>query len=361
MGFVVMNMYISGMKMVKILIIGVMGVIVMGCNGDKTAAGRYAGHNVSSRAEIIKDGKAKTTTIETDIDGPWQLYAGITTDKIDFSRTVAKGDAAGRSEVDVTFMPRRYFQLITNDGKAIFAERRLPMEGGYNYRDMGGYRTANGRYVKWGLVFRTDDMHNLTQPDLDYLSSIPLRTVVDFRSEQEIAQGEDRLPASVTNHTTLSISPGNISDMSQMQSIDAAKMEEFMIGINRSFSDDPEVIAKYRDFFRLLQQPENLPLSFHCTAGKDRTGMAAALFLYSLGVPEDVIMQDYLLSNKYLTDKYSAIMEQYPAIRPALVVDKRYLQAGIDQIKTNFGSVEKFLTEQLEVDIPKMKKIYLYR
>ena len=337
-------------------------MVMGGCNnGPKVAAGRYSGRDVSGKAEILKDAQAKTTQIKVDANDWWQLYAGASDEAIDFSQAVAQGESGGTFDVSAPFSPRRYFQLTTPDGKAIFAERHLPMEGGHNYRDMGGYSTSDGHYVRWGKVFRTDDMHNLTDNDLAYLAALPLRTVVDFRSEQEIGQAPDKLPVSATTHSLLSISPGNLTDVSEVEMMDPQKMAGYMVDINRSFSTDPAIVERYREFFRLLQDESSLPLSFHCTAGKDRTGMGAALFLCTLGVPEDVIMQDYLLSNEYLASKYGRYMEEYPALRPLFTVDAAYLQAGLDQIKADHGTVQDYLKNVLGVDIPKMKKIYLYK
>lgn len=333
-----------------------------GCNGgQKTAAGRYSGRDFTGKAQILKDPQAQATQLRVDINGSWQLYAGVSDEAIDLTTPVAEGETGGTFDVAAPFSPRQYFQLVTPDGKAVLAERHLPLQGGHNYRDMGGYRTADGHYVRWGRVFRTDDMHNLTDADLAYLASIHLRTVVDFRSEQEIEQAPDKLPASAVTHAMLSVSPGNLTDMNDIQLMDATKMEGYMIDINRSFSTDPAIVERYREFFSLLQDEANLPLSFHCTAGKDRTGMAAALFLASLGVDESVIMQDYLLSNKYLASKYGKYTEEYPALRPLFTVDAAYLQAGLDRIKADHGSVEKYLRNVLGVDMALMKKLYLYK
>lgn len=337
-------------------------MVMAGCNdGPKLASGRYSGRDVSAKAGIVKDPQTQTTQVKIDINDSWQLFAGPSDKEIDFSKAVASGETGGTFDVAAPFAPRRYFQLSTPEGKAILAERQLPMEGGHNYRDMGGYRTADGHYVRWGRVFRTDDMHNLTDADLAYLAALPLRTVVDFRSEQEIAQAPDKLPQSVATHSPLSISPGNLTDVSEVQMMDTAQMAQYMIDVNRSFSTDGQIIGQYRRFFELLQDETNLPLSFHCTAGKDRTGMAAALFLSALGVPEEVVMQDYLLSNKYLSSKYGRHMEDYPALRPLFTVDARYLKAGLDRIKTDHGTVQNYLRDILEVDIRKMKKLFLYR
>lgn len=237
--------------------------------------------------------------------------------------------------------------------------RVLPLEGGFNFRDLGGYKTALGKTVKWGKVFRSDEMFHLTASDLDYLNEIPLLTIVDFRSEKEIENTPDKKPSSVNNRYELTISPGNHSNISSISEISGEYGEEFMKEINRSFVTDSVIIGRYKDFFALLQDEKQIPLLFHCTAGKDRTGMGAALFLAALGVDEETIFEDYMLSNKHLENKYKAIIDSIPEMKPLLEVRTQYLQAGFEQIRNDHGSIENYLRDVLEVDLDYMKDFYL--
>ena len=237
--------------------------------------------------------------------------------------------------------------------------RILPLEGGANFRDMGGYKTISGKSVKWGMVFRSDEMGYLTSSDLNYLNNIPLRTVVDFRSQNEINESPDKIPASVVNCYELTINPGNHSNISDVSKFSLENGEEFMKEINRSLVSDPVIVSHYKTFFSLLQDESKLPLLFHCTAGKDRTGMGAALFLASLGVGEDVIFEDYMLSNRQLEDKYRFITDSMPQLKALLEVKIQYLQAGFEQIKKDHGSIESYLRNTLEVNMELMKELYL--
>jgi protein-tyrosine phosphatase len=186
-----------------------------------------------------------------------------------------------------------------------------------------------------------------------------LRTIVDFRSEKEIEDFPDKKPASVTNTVELIINPGRHSSRSGSADSMGDNGEEFMKEINRLFVTDSAIIDQYRAFFALLQDENEIPLLFHCTAGKDRTGMGAALFLASLGVDEKTIFEDYLLSNKQLEDKYRALIDSIPNMKPLLEVRPQYLQAGFEQIKKDHGNIEKYLQDVLKVDLDHMKKLYL--
>jgi protein-tyrosine phosphatase len=240
--------------------------------------------------------------------------------------------------------------------------RYLPLAGCFNFRDMGGYQTPSGKQVKWGKVFRSDNLRNLTSNDLEYLNNIPLRTIVDFRSEQEIEEAPDQKPASVMNTYALTITPGhqsNVNDPGKMSAFVAENGERFMTEVYESFVTEQSIIARYRMFFALLQDENRLPLLFHCTAGKDRTGMAAALFLASLGVDGKTIYEDYMLSNRNLDKKYKDILDAYPNMSALLEVRSQYLQVALEQIGKRYGQIENYLRDVLNADLDGMKKLYL--
>ena len=332
--------------------------MVFSCK-DNLKQGIYEGQNLSETASIIRDKDSKEASLSIGIDGNWTLYSGLSDDAIDYSKSFS-GTGKGIFPITVNDSVRSYFQLITDDGKAILADKHLPMAGGFNFRDLGGIKTSDNKFVRWGKFFRTDELGNLTNEDLAYLSSIPVQTVVDFRSEQEVSALPDKLPKSVKKYTNLNISPGNLHLNSLEELTRVGDFEDFMISMNRSFVTDTAIIAQYKEFFSILQNEENLPVIFHCTAGKDRTGMGAALILFALGVDEETVMKDYLLSNVYLQNKYKDIIEKHPAIKPMLIVEPEYIQASIDLIKEKYGNVDNYLTSVLGVDLVKFKQKYLY-
>ena len=129
--------------------------------------------------------------------------------------------------------------------------------------------------------------------------------------------------------------------------------------MNVYFATSDEGRERYRELFRLLQETDDAAILFHCSAGKDRTGMGAALILYALGVPEQTVMEDYLASNGYLAGKYSRYAERFPQLKGMLEVKPNYLSAGIDSIRTAYGSVETYLREELGADIGKLRELYL--
>jgi len=330
--------------------------------GNKEPRAEYSGKDISNDVGVIRAKTTKDASVQIYTKGLWKLYAGTSVDDIDLLQPIAEGKDSGTFAINVPNNVRSYFLIETEEGKAILSDRHLPMEGGYNFRDLGGYRTTDGQYVKWGRIFRSDDLHNLTEDDLGYLSSIPLVAIVDFRSEDERSAAPDKNPESVRENYKYSITPGNLMDAvkADLQNITEMKADTLMMGMNELLVSDSACINQYRKFFELLQNEENIPLMFHCSAGKDRTGMAAALVLFSLGVDEQTIINDYLLSNKYLANKYAKYKVALPALSPLFEVKPQFLKAGIDRIKKDHGSVENYLTEVLNVDLSKMRNKYLY-
>lgn len=335
-------------------------IVIASCNTNTMNKATYTGNDLSDKVYITRDKTTKQASLVINIPGKWELYSGSRVDNIDFSKSIAKGDSNGTYSLNVNDTARSYFQIVTEQGSAILAERHLPMTGGYNFRDLGGFKTTDGKYVKWGKVFRSDDLNKLTDADLKYLNSIPLISIIDFRSPSEIKLSPDKMPRSTRNNYAFSITPGNLSSIDDIKNMTTDQINNTMRSINQMLVTDSSCIAQYRLYFDLLQDEAETPLMFHCSAGKDRTGMGAALFLYSLGVDEKTILNDYLSSNKYLGDKYKPILTQHPNLKPLLEVDESFLKAGIEQIKKDHGSIENYLTNILNVDLNKMRQLYLY-
>ena len=232
------------------------------------------------------------------------------------------------------------------------------MQGGYNFRDLGGIRTTDGRSVKWGKLFRADELGRLTDTDLDYLSAIPLVTIVDFRFNEETTASPDKIPGSVKEYYNYAIKPGNIS-VSGLETMTTEQADSIMIDIYTLLVSYPECVKCFRDFFTLLQNENNTPLLFHCSAGKDRTGLATAFILTALGVDESTILENYMLSNVYLEDKYAATKAKMPRIAPLFEVKPDFINVAMETINKNHGSLDNFLIKELGIDMDKMKSLYL--
>lgn len=221
----------------------------------------------------------------------------------------ARGGAAGAR---LAVSPRPYFLLETADGRQLrVAERLLPLHGGRNFRDLGGYRSADGRQVRWGRIYRSGVMSGLTEPDMAYLSDLGVEVICDLRSRQErTSQPNPFLQGDAPQVV------GTDYDMMSMASVlQAGNRAEAVSAFARTYIDFTTILApQYTDMFARLVRRET-PLAFNCSAGKDRSGVAAALILSVLGVPRETVIADYALSQVYLP--VAEQMEQFARAKAA--------------------------------------------
>ncbi|WP_316825573.1 tyrosine-protein phosphatase [Pedobacter miscanthi] len=246
----------------------------------------------------------------------------------------------------------------------IDSTRAVAVKGATNFRDLGGYETKQGTHVKWNKLFRSGEISKLTDADLMMLDQKHIRFVVDFRGNDEVAKAKDRLPK---NAGYLQLPAGSenlgswMAQMAKMNSADSL-MESF-------YSQTSHLKAKYQPFFKaLLKQPDSSALLFHCTAGKDRTGVGAALLLYALGVPEETILEDYLLSNEFRKEENEKMVKgmvqmgiKEKVAKDLAGVKREYLMATYNALISKYGSVDEFLKTEMELsnnDLATLRKKY---
>ncbi len=233
--------------------------------------------------------------------------------------------------------------------------RVLPIKGAYNVRDLGGYPTADGKRVKWRKVFRAGDLAFLTEEDLNYFSSIPITTLIDFRDSLELKTSPARKPESVKNVYNLPINP-DIIKFSQMKNSDEKSDSSVLIEANKFLIRNGQ--QTYGDFFQILMNEENAPLLFYSMSGKTRSGLAAALFLASLGVDKDTIIKDYMLSEGNENESYLDEVMKHPEFTSVFSIQQKNMRIVFEVIDAEYGGINNYLTNNLGVDLEKMKAIY---
>ena len=246
--------------------------------------------------------------------------------------------------------------------------RHVPLEGAVNVRDIGGYRVTYGREVRRGRLFRGDSLSQLTAPDLERLDQLGLRTVIDFRTPGEILlSGPDRLPYG-PELIQLPVSGGDLGSVYeiiasgdhelQRWQLGDGRAASFMVEINRAFVADARQREAFGAALRLMCAPGRLPLLYHCTSGKDRSGWMTAIVLTALGVPRELVLRDYLLSNDFHRTGYqklrfdlvkTGIVADPELLRPILEQSATYLGAAFEEADRRYSSFEEFLTRGLEV------------
>lgn len=259
-------------------------------------------------------------------------------------------------------LTRHRFRISDDRGTAVnVAARGMGFEGATNFRDFGGYPTHSGGTVGWGHFYRSGNLSALSATDIDYLSALNIDLVCDFRREDEQRRDPSRLPASGHPPRVLSlpITPGSqasalYGDAASLDGRDA--MFSFMVEINREFVRTQS--ERFAQMFAAILEHQPRGLILHCAAGKDRTGFAAALILAALGVSEELILQDYLLTRHYFDPwrelprvraKYSVDHLDDEALLPMLGVDEAYLGAAHAAIAEGYGSMDTYLRQCLGV------------
>jgi len=247
------------------------------------------------------------------------VFAGQSPEAIDYGTPAAT--ATDSAEVTISGLDpdtRYYFDVVPAGGSStVISERRVQLEGSVNFRDLGGYRTIDGRRIRWGMVFRSDNLGRLTDRDVVYLEKMGIRLVCDFRTPAEIKKLPDRYPRGGSGKSLkLAIrhgesDPANTFDRIKKGDIDWMT-EEFMI--EGYLKNIDEFAPLWATFFNTLGEPSNRPFVFHCTGGKDRAGVAAALTLLVLGVPEETVIRDHGLSNLYIAAVLDRIYDRVRAM-----------------------------------------------
>ncbi|MEJ2102832.1 MAG: tyrosine-protein phosphatase, partial [Desulfobacterales bacterium] len=247
-----------------------------------------------------------------------------------------------------------YFEILPENGAGIIiGERRLPLQGSVNFRDLGGYQTSDGRRIKWGKLFRSDHLSRLTHDDLVFLQRLKIQCVCDFRTLTEIRKRPDRFPLSTTGkHFHLPIDHLKFDPTDLFEKLKRGDTgwltREFLI--KGYISNIDRYSTVWSEVFKRLAEPDNLPLVFHCTGGKDRTGTCAALILLTLGVSEKTVIYDHGLSNIFLKDVVNKIYAQFEAqginrrrIAPYFSAPRYCIEAQLAHIRKKYGSAMDYL------------------
>jgi protein-tyrosine phosphatase len=281
---------------------------------------------------------------------------------------LSQHDSDGRHNIKATD-ERLYFILENADGsKQEVAERVLPLQGGNNFRDLGGYTTRDGHHVKWGVLFRSGTMAGLTSSDYAYLDQLGIRTVCDFRSTEERTNEPTRWQGShmpIRNERDYALDTASLmKDVAQP----GVTPEQAKLVFATFYREVPFVyVDHYRAMFAELLAG-HAPLAFNCSAGKDRTGVASALLLSALGVEHEQVVADYLLSNRYYKpaqpkpgaqDSTSRMLASLsPEIIKVLMgVDASYVRAALDAAASRYGSLEAYFENELGIDAAALQKL----
>ena len=292
---------------------------------------------------------------------PVRVWAGPSPGAMSDAPSLEAG--GGSAEVDLpAHWFRPFFRLEPAAGPPLLvAERQVPLAGGVNFRDLGGYLTDDGRRVRWGKLFRSGHLSKLTAEDQSRLDELGIRTVCDFRMEEERAT-ENATIACAPVLETLGIPPG-LKDRFFFHRLfeetdDPAVVVDAMHELMRSLIG--ESAPHYARLFAVLQQAAAGGVLMNCSAGKERTGVGAALLLMALGVPRETILYDFALSRRYFPaqTELPRALEKYAVkarpgrdlvalMAPLLVTRESYLEVVLAEIDRQYASDADFMQQAL--------------
>ena len=308
--------------------------------------------------------------------GPVEIFASSRPDWIDSTKAVATVRTTSATVSVPGRTGRVYFHLKPRNGLVrVVSIRRLPLEGAVNFRDLGGYSTADGHRVKWGMVYRSNQLAGLTSRDYEYLGSLGIHLVCDLRTDWERKRSPTKWRGEAPEFLIAAM-----GDEAQVQ----AAMEQ----IKRSFDEETrsasavtseagpvaknqfgyyqmltENSAQYAQILRRIAHGD-LPTLTHCTGGADRTGIFSAVLLATLGVPRNTIIQDYLLTRQYFLDETNIqgtaadvqrILGLDRTPDPAFIrkiftgLDGSLMEGMFEMIDKNSGSFDTFVRDVLRV------------
>ena len=235
----------------------------------------------------------------------------------------------------------------------------LNIAGIINLRDVGGYATVTGARVSTGLLYRSGRLGFEGQAGIDELAELGLSTVFDLRSEAECASLPDRLPDGVdlvhldVLADAVTSLAAHLADMFEdpvaaEELLQSGKIREHYLGTYKNLITSEAACTAYREMFLQIANLDG-PALFHCTAGKDRTGWAAASLLSLLGVAEQVVLEDYLLSSEPVLASFQPYLDQFAAaggnpelLKPAFDVEPDYLATSLSEVLLQFGSIDGY-------------------
>jgi protein-tyrosine phosphatase len=240
-------------------------------------------------------------------------------------------------------------------------EHALGLEGAPNFRDIGGYVTADGRLVHGGLLFRSGELSRLTPADLEKVAALRLTSVIDLRTQEEREHAPSVWTRSPENYQSPKTSLARLMHDVLAEAGTAAGAKNALVKFYAGMPDQYRV--EYAEMFHRLAAGR-VPMLVHCTAGKDRTGVAVAILLSSLGVPRQTVIDDYQLTERLVPPATAAAQRSGPVggAAPAQLAlarlpeesrvalwrsDPAYIEAALASIDQEYGSVEAYLRRAL--------------
>ena len=315
------------------------------------------------KAPVIVVNKSPNLLIQWEKVGNYTVYQGDHPTTIQWNNPI---HVVGKKELVVPEQQARQFFGIVNaqQDTLIVSERKLPFVHADNFRDLGGIKTVEGRYVNWGRFYRSDALNRLDDQEFVLFDGLGIKKIYDLRSDEEIKQGPDHVPPGVTYIHWPIFNMVNAGFFEEIEGkvasgdFTVAAADDLLISTNKDFA------GKYHEEFKgLLAQifSDTVPSVFHCSSGKDRTGFTAAMILAILKVDRGTIFEEYEMTNFYIQDELDTIVSRMSkelkiapdkiqgAMYALMGVKKAYLSAAFEVIDKQYGGIDAYIKNQLGI------------
>ena len=326
---------------------------------------------IASVVEKNKDGDFLLKwEVSPDVEGKIDIYSAMSDSSIrNFSPIRTKPIEDQFALLNPTGSGLREFFILKTSGvtSGIISNRFIEMDNISNFRDLGGYTTRDEKQLKWGNIYRSGHLSNANLFDQDKIKRLGIKTVIDLRTEEDSKIHPYFINLRKINIPIESCDFVNIKDIILKENFTRSETILYLQNAYKELVEENK--EKYAEMFDVFLDKNNYPILISSHLGKDRVGIAAALLLYALGVPEYTIEEDYLASNNYIDPRKTITISQplpehlQEAMTALFSANRAYLNYAFDYIKDTYGSIDNYLEKEVRLSKGKMsiiRKLMLY-
>jgi protein-tyrosine phosphatase len=299
------------------------------------------------------------------LEGIVEIYESPRIDSFNLKLPITEQDISKgyKTVLSMPSMTRTYFKLVFNkEYSVITANRVIPMQKIFNFRDMGGYQNKNKKQTQWGKLYRSGSLSRANMHDIRTMNNLGIKTIVDLRTERDsYLHPVEYKPECILN---LPLRGNNYNAFFDKILAEKMKKNDVFVYSQDIFSFLLENNTDYFiKLFDSLLNENNYPIVFFCSLGKDRSAIAAALILSALDIDRETIIYDYLLSNDLIdyhslvenADAYTAEIQE--TITALFSSNREFITYALDQVEKEYGSIPNYLEKELKLTHKKREKL----